>query len=263
MNIVTGHKGLIGSHLFKRLPNRVGVEKDDAFKFLNEFDQWHKVDCVYHMGGISSTTESDLGKIFLNNIYFTQQLFEKCIKHKIPVKYASSASVYGNQYPHINPLNHYSMSKAMIDCWVMDNFNRFTNIVGYRFFNVYGRDEKKKGSQASPVYQFTQQCLKTQPIKVFTGSSNFIRDFVCVEDVANIILNFDKPSAIYDVGTSNPISFMDVAKKIAARYSGTIEEIPFPTKLTRKYQYYTCAKNSFDYKFKTLDEWLDHHSPVQ
>ena len=263
MNIVTGHKGFIGSHLFKKLPKSIGVEQDDAFKFLNEFNDWKKVDCVYHMGGISSTTETDLGKIFLNNVHFTQRLFEKCIQYKIPVKYASSASVYGNQYPNINPLNYYSLSKATIDFWVMDNITKFSNIVGYRFFNVYGRNEKHKEDQASVVYQFMRQCEKKKPIKVFRGSENYIRDFICVEDVVNVILSFQKPSAIYDLGTSNPISFMDVANKIANRFDGTIQYMDFPHHLVRKYQYTTCARKEFDYNFMTVDEWLDHHSPVQ
>lgn len=254
MNIVTGYRGFVGSHLFKALPDCIGIGQEDCFDFLENFD-FSKIDCMYHIGGISSTTETDVNKLHKYNVEFSIRLFEKCIQYKIPVKYASSASVYGNLYPNINPLNFYSMTKATIDYWVLQNLSSFSKIQGYRFFNVYGEGEQHKGNQSSPVHQFTQQCLRGKPIKVFENSQNFVRDFICVEDVVSV-MQLEKPSGIYDLGTSNPISFLRVAELIAQKYSGTIEEIPFPKHLENKYQYYTCAARDFDYDYMSVEEWL-------
>lgn len=255
MNIVTGHRGFIGSHLYNMVSNPYGVGYDDCFSFLDQFDQWDSVQCVYHIGGISDTTETDIEKIYKYNIEFTLKLFQKCIEHRIPVKYASSASVYGNLYPNINPLNYYSMSKATVDYWVEQNKQNFSSIQGYRFFNVYGKNENHKGNQASPVHQFTRQALTDGLIRVFKGSENFYRDFVCVNDVIEVV-QMKKLSGIYDVGTSNPISFRRVAELVAKKYSAKIIEIEFPKHLVGKYQHYSRAKQEFDYDFMSLEDYL-------
>jgi ADP-L-glycero-D-manno-heptose 6-epimerase len=256
MNIVTGYRGFIGSHLYRALNDPYGIDHKKCFSFLNKFTLWDSVQCVYHMGGISDTTETDVSKIYRYNIDFTIKLFEKCIEYGIPVKYASSASVYGNTNHKINPLNYYAMSKATIDYWVQLNQDRFKFIQGFRFFNVYGNNEEHKGSQASPVTQFKIQAQTTGKIKIFEESNNCIRDFVCVEDVCKLILHNNHVSGIYDLGTSKPISFLKVAELIQKKYGGEIVEIPFPRHLKEKYQFYTCANSDFDYKFKSLEEWL-------
>lgn len=256
MNIVTGHKGFVGSHLFSKLENAYGVGMTDCHTFLNGFDKWQDVECVYHLGAISDTTCTDVERIYNYNVAYTIQLFEKCIEHKIPVKYASSASVYGNQIRKINPLNQYALSKVIVDYWVEENKDRFVSIQGFRFFNVYGDGEDHKGSQASPVTQFRKQAA-TGVIKVFEGSENYVRDFVCVEDVCDVIIHNHQVSGIYDLGTSKPISFLEVAKLIQKKYGGEIQTIPFPKHLVNRYQHYTCAEQCFDFKFKTLDDWLN------
>lgn len=255
MNILTGYTGFIGSHLFSKLKDPYGVKMQDCHAFLNEFDKWKDVECVYHLGAISDTTCTDVEKIHKYNVSFTIQLLEKCIEHKIPVKYASSASVYGNQIRKINPLNQYALSKVIVDYWVEENKDRFSFIQGFRFFNVYGNNEEHKGSQASPVTQFRLQA-QTGTIKVFESSDNYVRDFICVEDVCDVMIHNNHVSGIYDLGTSNPISFLEVAKLIQKKYGGEIKEIPFPKHLANRYQHYTCAEQNFDFKFKTVEEWL-------
>lgn len=257
MNIVTGHRGFVGSHLFNALPDSIGIGQEDCFDFLKNFD-FSKIDCLYHIGGISSTTETDIDKIYRYNINFTIRLFERCAEYKIPVKYASSASVYGNS-KKINPLNYYALSKATVDYWVEENLSRFPLIQGFRFFNVYGNNEEHKGGQASPLTQFRLQAQNTGVIKVFEGSHGFIRDFICVEDICNVMIHNNQISGIFDLGTSKPISFLKVAELTQKKYGGEIVEIPFPKHLENKYQYYTCANSDFDYEFKSVQEWLTNY----
>lgn len=258
MNIVTGHKGFVGSHLYQKVPNAIGIGAEEAFLFLNNFTDWKNVECVYHMGAISSTTETDIAKIYECNINFTILLFQKCIEYQIPIKYASSASVYGNNYPNINPLNYYALSKATIDYYVQDNLDKFSFIQGYRFFNVYGNNEELKGNQASPITQFRNQALNTGKIKIFEGSENCMRDFIYVGDICNIVLHNEKQSGIYDLGTSNPISFYDVAELIKGKFGGEIVCVPFPNHLKEKYQFYTCAEKVFDYNFTTVENYISN-----
>ena len=143
-----------------------------------------------------------------------------------------------------------------MDYWVQDNMDRFELVQGFRYFNVYGDGEDHKGDQASPIHKFAKQIKETGKLKLFEESENFWRDFVCVDDVVDIVLNNDKPSGIYDLGTSNPITFQEVGELVAEKYNGTIEYIPFPEHLEGKYQDYTCAKKEWDYKFTTVKEYL-------
>lgn len=257
MYVVTGSNGFIGSHLAKQLDNTVkSVEIHDCFDFLDTFDSWQDVSCVYHMGAVTDTTCTDAAKIIRYNLDFSIKLFEKCIEHGIPVRYASSASVYGNSTWRTNPLNQYALSKAWLDQWVQDNMNRFVHVQGLRFFNVYGNGEQHKLAQASPVTQFRQQIERDGVIRLFEGSSQYVRDFVCVEDVVEIAINNTLDSGIYDVGTGYPVSFAEVARLVQVKHGGEITTIPFPEHLKNHYQYYTCARPRFGYKFKSIAEWL-------
>ena len=185
---------------------------------------------IIHQGAISSTTETNLDKIYEYNIELQSMvIYDELAKHSIPVKYASSASVYGNQVGIINPLNYYALSKVTVDYWVEDNLDKFPLIQGFRYFNVYGDGEDHKGNQASPVSKFTKQIKETGKLKLFEGSENYLRDFICVDDIVNLVLDNGKKSGIYDLGTSAPVSFQSVAEFCIKKYGGDIEYIPFPT----------------------------------
>lgn len=259
MILVTGYKGFIGQNLVKRFDstNIYYSEIDTCFDDIYNDIDWNQIDLIYHMGAVSDTTETDIDKIYRYNIDFTLKLFDIAIKRKIPVKYASSASVYGNTDRNINPLNYYAMSKATVDYFVKDNLKKFSSIQGYRFFNVYGKHEDHKKNQASPIYQFSKQAQDTGKIKVFDGSRYFYRDFVWVEDVIDCMLE-DRESGIYDVGTSSPVSFARVAEMIAKKYNVEIETVPFPEHLKGKYQLNTCSKKDFYIKFTHVSEYIQN-----
>lgn len=258
MIILTGSKGFIGQNFLKQLSQPViEVEQENAFKFLSSFDQWDKVSLILHQGAISSTTERNISTLHHYNVEFTLMLFDYAIKYQIPVKFASSASVYGNTQGEINPLNYYAITKLQIDYFIQDNLDKFSSIHSYRYYNVYGSHEDHKGDQASPISKFTKQIKETGKLKLFEGSHEFLRDFVCVNDVVSVVLNQDLPSGIYDLGTSKPISFQEVAELVTKKEGGEIEYIPFPEHLQGKYQNYTCAKKEFDYDFLSVADYLE------
>lgn len=257
MIILTGADGFIGKNFLKQIDEEViKVEKDDAFTFLRTFKDWDKVSLILHQGAISSTTENNIFKLHHSNVVFTLMLFDNAITHQIPVKFASSASVYGNTNGEINPLNYYAITKLQIDYYIKDHMSKFKSIQSFRYFNVYGEGEEHKGDQASPISKFTKQVRETGKLKLFEGSDKFLRDFVCVDDIVDVVLNNNAPSGIYDLGTGKPISFQEVADLVIKKEGGDIEYIPFPDHLKDKYQTYTCADNNFDYEFKTVEQYL-------
>ena len=261
MIILTGSKGFIGKKFLSVLKKKgkevVEVEKNDSWHWRQTFYRWNEVECIIHQGAMSSTTNKNLKEIFTFNIEFSEWLFEQAAKYQIPVKYASSASVYGNERGIINPLNYYALSKVTTDYWVQDNIDRFPLIQGFRYFNVYGDGEDNKGNQASPVSKFAKEIEETGKLKLFEGSQDFLRDFICVDDIVKVVLENKKGSGIYDLGTSAPVSFQHVAECCIKKYGGDIEYIPFPNHLEGKYQVYTCARKEWgNRKFKTVKEYL-------
>jgi len=259
MIILTGANGFIGKKFLEKLTGKdvTKVEKNNSWHFRQTFNDWKKVELIIHQGAISSTTCTNLQAIHHFNVEFTEWICQQAIKHQIPIKYASSASVYGNTSDTINPLNYYAISKVIGDYWVQDHMDEFKLVQGFRYFNVYGDGEEDKGDQASPVSKFTKQIKEDGKLKLFEGSDKFLRDFICVDDIAEIVLNNDKPSGIYDLGTSNPVSFQKVAECVVKKYNGEIEYVPFPDHLEGKYQDYTCAKKEWgDYEFITVEDYL-------
>lgn len=259
MIILTGSDGFIGKNFLKKINEPVvKIDKDNAYKFVSGFDKWDQVSLIIHQGAISSTTEKNISTLHHYNVVFSLLLFQKAIEYQIPVKYASSASVYGNTKDQMNPLNYYAITKLQIDYFVQDNMDKFSSIQGFRYFNVYGEGEDHKGDQASPISKFTKQIKDTGKLKLFKGSNKFVRDFICVDDIVNVVLCNSEASGIYDLGTGVPISFQEVAELVAEKEKGEIEYIDFPEHLKGKYQDYTCADMKWigDYKFKSVKEYL-------
>ena len=257
MIILTGANGFIGKNFKSKLDNVVELDQHNCWQFLREFEEWDKVSLILHQGAISSTIETDINKIHKWNVDYTLLLFEFAIKYGIPVKYASSASVYGNLQGIFNPLNYYAISKLQIDYFVLNNVDKFKSIQGFRYFNVYGWGEDHKGDQSSPVSKFTKQLQDTGSLNLFEGSDKFLRDFIWVGDLVEVVLNNNRSSGIYDLGTSNPVSFQHVAECVVNKYGGNINYVSFPQHLVGKYQNYTCAKFEWtEYQFKTVKEFL-------
>ena len=259
MIILTGSDGFIGKNFLKKINEPVvKIDKDNAYKFVSGFDKWDQVSLIIHQGAISSTTEKNISTLHHYNVVFSLLLFQKAIEYQIPVKYASSASVYGNTKDQMNPLNYYAITKLQIDYFVQDNMDKFSSIQGFRYFNVYGEGEDHKGDQASPISKFTKQIKDTGKLKLFKGSNKFVRDFICVDDIVNVVLCNSEASGIYDLGTGCPVSFQEVAELVAEKEKGEIEYIDFPEHLKGKYQDYTCADMKWigDYKFKSVKEYL-------
>ena len=256
--LVTGASGFIGSNLCNFLNDKTVIRCDTKQSFgvwpPDEIDiHFQDIECVYHLGAISSTTETNTEKIAKNNILFSTYLLEKCISLDIPFVYASSASVYGLgdrgffENTTTTPLNYYAISKSTLDSIVLQKIkdNPDKTIVGLRYFNVYGPGESHKGDMASPVHKFLRQSSISGKIKVFEGSDQFKRDFIHVDDVVSITRDAKQfPSGIYNVGTGVPRSFLEVAEIISSLTGAEIQEIDFPSHLVGKYQSFTCSDNT-------------------
>jgi len=264
MNIlITGHRGFIGKNLWlyfrSKGHNVQGWEWGDTPEFILPKD----LDLVIHCGAISSTTENNADKLMEQNYEFTTDLIVQCLEKNIDLQYASSASVYGDsttfdEDDECMPMNGYAWSKYLIDRFVKEAISLPLpiNIQGFRYFNVYGKHEIKKGNQASPITKFTMQAITEESIMLFEDSEKYKRDFVCVDDVCKVheqMIEQDV-SGIFNVGTGRAVSFQTVGELIAEKHNVYINQIPMPNVLRGSYQEFTKA--NIDKLMKHVDiEW--------
>lgn len=284
MIVVTGGAGFIGSNIVKALNERgrkdiiVVDDLTDGRKFFNLVDceiqdyldmedfiakvdsgceSFDYIDAVFHQGACSTTTEWDGQYMMKVNYDYSKRLLHFCIERNIPFIYASSAAVYGanttfkEELSYESPLNVYGYSKFQFDQYVRRLQPKFqSQVVGLRYFNVYGPREQHKGGMASVAFHLNNQMKDKGEVCLFAGCDGYgdgeqRRDFVYVGDAVAVNLWFwDNPSVsgIFNVGTGRSQPFNDIAQAVLAWYGrGNLRYIPFPDHLRGSYQSFTQA----------------------
>ncbi|MDG2315406.1 MAG: ADP-glyceromanno-heptose 6-epimerase, partial [Gammaproteobacteria bacterium] len=217
--------------------------------------------CVLHQGACSVTTEWDGRYMMETNYRYSKDLLHYCLDEKVPFIYASSAAVYGKNSTFVEepnnerPLNVYGYSKLLFDNYVRRNRNIHnwegeTQVVGLRYFNVYGPGEAHKAGMASVAFHLNQQLLSDGEIRLFEGSDGYEngdqrRDFIHIEDVVKVNLWFlenVKVRGIFNVGTGKASTFNGLADAVIGWHGrGNKRYIPFPESLIGSYQSFTQA----------------------
>jgi ADP-L-glycero-D-manno-heptose 6-epimerase len=289
--VVTGAAGFIGSNIIaglnaRGITNIIAVDElTEGNKFVNLADLqiadyvdaddfyinfaeglYGKVDAVFHEGACSDTMEHN-GKYMMDNNYeVTKQLFAACQAQGTRLLYASSAATYGGsdtfkESPEFEkPLNVYGYSKLLFDQYARRALgakleNAKAQVVGFRYFNVYGPREQHKGRMASVAFHQFHQLRNEGKVKLFGDYGGYgpgaqMRDFISVDDVVAVNLwFFDHPekSGIFNLGTGRAQPFNDVANAVvntlqpSAKVADVLSYIPFPDSLRGKYQSYTQA----------------------
>jgi ADP-L-glycero-D-manno-heptose 6-epimerase len=281
--IVTGGAGFIGSNLvlglnargyddilvvdhltngikYRNLVDCKIADYLDKSTFLERLQQgaFHAeaIEAIFHQGACSSTTEWDGRYMMDNNYEYSKTLFHYCQSHKIPFIYASSAATYGadltfkEELAYEGPLNVYGYSKFQFDQYLRRHTKLAAQVIGLRYFNVYGPREAHKGSMASVAFHLNNQIKQSDELKLFEGCDGYgngeqRRDFVYVGDVVDVNLWFlDNPQAsgIFNCGTGRSQTFNDVANAVIRYHQrGHIKYIPFPEHLKGCYQSFTEA----------------------
>lgn len=308
--VVTGAAGFIGSNLVKGL-NARGIDRviavddltqgdkfrnladlqlldyQDAGDFYTKFEAGHfgKVQAVFHEGACSDTMEQNGRYMMDNNYRVSSQLAQACQAQGTRLLYASSAATYGGsdtfrEAPEFEkPLNVYGYSKLLFDQRMRqlhgERFERSPHqLVGFRYFNVYGPREQHKGRMASVAFHQFHQFQSEGHVKLFDQYGGYAagaqeRDFIYIDDVVAINLwFFDHPQVkgLFNLGTGRAQAFNDVALAVvqslgndrltlsSAVEQARIRYTAFPEALRGKYQCYTQADLSW-----LRQAGCDHH----
>ncbi len=284
--VITGAAGFIGSCMVEYL-NQQGYENlvlVDEFgrtdkvhnlegkKFMEQVDRdtffdWLEdtkpgIDFIFHLGARTDTTEFDYAVHERLNYEYSQDIWNCCIVHNIPLVYASSAATYGSGelgysddhalVEKLQPLNPYGISKNEFDKWALRQHSTPPFWAGLKFFNVYGPNEYHKGRMASVIFHSFNQIQKNGFVNLFKShkpayqDGEQLRDFIYVKDIVKVCywLMENKPSAaIYNLGTGKARTFYDLA---TATFHGAgkpvdIRFIDMPEDIREKYQYFTEA----------------------
>jgi ADP-L-glycero-D-manno-heptose 6-epimerase len=270
MIVVTGGLGFIGQNLIKELERRgnIGIvnldTKNESLDSIYNrlLTNALNIDCIYHLGAITDTTEMDRNKFDEYNVNATMFIWNLCFGFNIPLVYASSAATYGDgeegfddekDIINLKPLNPYGWSKQQFDVWAEIQEHQPKHWYGLKFFNVYGYGEADKGKMASTIFHFYNQAISGDHVKLFRSHNPKFedgeqrRDFIYVDDIVDVCIHMgtEKPlSGIYNVGTGKARSFNDVAKSVfqALAIPPKIQYIDTPKLIRDKYQYFTEAK---------------------
>lgn len=287
MIVVTGGAGFIGSVLAKHISDNVSKEilivdkftkpnkwknvldlkfydfmdRDEFIEKVRSRTLNKKIDLILHMGACASTTEMDVSFLMKQNFFYSKDLMHYALEKSIPFIYASSASVYGNgengfldeDNLHIKykPLNPYGFSKWIFDSYVINN-NFTKDVVGLRFFNVFGPNEYHKENMSSVIYKAYPLAKKEGVVRLFRATVDGMkdgdqrRDFIYVKDVIKVIEFFmknNKLKGIYNVGTGKASTFNDLGKALlkSLNKEPIIEYFDMPESVIPTYQNFTEA----------------------
>jgi ADP-L-glycero-D-manno-heptose 6-epimerase len=284
--LVTGGAGFIGSALVWAL-NRRGCERIVVCDRLGTDEKWRnltplrfadyveaddllprlqsgtldKFDLVLHMGACSSTTETDASFLIRNNYEFTRDLAAWALGQKTHFVHASSAATYGDgsagmddgdgNLDKLRPLNMYGYSKHLFDLHAK-RAGFLNQIVGLKYFNVFGPNEGHKGDMRSLVHKSFGQVQAEGVIRLFKSCRSDFRDgeqkrdFLYVKDAVAMTLHLaasKKAGGLFNIGSGTARTWLDLARAVftALKRKPKIEFIEMPEVIRDKYQYFTQA----------------------
>jgi len=221
--LVTGHEGIIASHLIKKLTNCEIITDSINGKRVNlqnneEVMKIEPVDTVIHLAG-KTKKGLEWEEYFENNVIGTLNILKYCVEKNIKKIIFVSSYVYGNpkylpideQHP-IAPHNLYTKSKFLAEelCKKFSEMHDL-NVIVLRPFNIFAKTMNKDNLISKLITS-----INTKKIVTITNR-NSKRDFLYIDDFIELILKIkdhDFKYEIFNIGSGISYSFDEVIEMI-------------------------------------------------
>jgi UDP-glucose 4-epimerase len=220
--LVTGGCGFIGSHLIEhllddgheitvlddlssgqadRIPAAVALIYGDVADPLTVAEAMAGQDGCIHLAAIASAERSreEWTRTHQVNLGGTVAVFDAARRAAdgapIPVVYASSAAVYGDN-PAVplaedaapRPLTAYCVDKLAGEYYagIADRVHGVP-VTGFRLFNIYGPRQHPSSPYSGAISLFAGRIARGEPVTVF-GDGELVRDFVYIGDLIQYLM---------------------------------------------------------------------------
>ena len=208
-NLATGLQSNVD--LFKQHPNYEFINGD-----IRDFATCQRacegIDYVSHQAALGSVPRSVKDPVASNEVNVTGFLNMLTAAKDAAVKtfvYASSSAVYGDEpnLPKVeerigNPLSPYAVTKKTNELYA-DVFSKLygMNIIGFRYFNVFGERQDPNGPYAAVMPLFVSGIINNTPVYI-NGDGEQTRDFTYVDNAVQ--------ANVRGMLSENPASFGQV-----------------------------------------------------
>lgn len=220
--LVTGHKGYIGSNLYKSLRAHgcevVGIDLKDGEDVLFCLPK-QKFDYVFHLAALPSVQFSVEKPSYSlrQNVLATSVILEWAKNYGIRrVIFSSSAAAADIKSP-------YGLHKRMseMECKLYSDLYGIDTVC-LRYFNVYSENQKFGGPYSTVISAWMERMKKGMPLQI-DGDGEQTRDFIHLSDVvdANIFaMQCDKDffGKFFDIGTGVSTKLNQIKHFIDARH---------------------------------------------
>ncbi len=249
--LVIGGAGFIGSHLseelvkennvviidnlflgaeenLKKIRDKIKFYKQDYTnkEFIKNIININKIEIIYHFGGLSSAPmfdENETEGYAINIVGFANLLRASLNTSVKRILYASTSSLYGgietqSEEVKVSPPNFYSITKYAMEHTARLFYEIYgLESIGFRFFSVYGKNEKHKKQYANLISQFLWAIEQNKPIEIY-GDGTQTRDFTYVKDIVKALILGMKVDgrfamgSYYNIGTSESYTLNEMVK---------------------------------------------------
>lgn len=241
-NLNTGSLSNIHHHLPK-----INFIEGDITRLEDCINATQNCDIVLHQAALGSVPRSIENPVDTHNVNVTGFINMLAASKQNNVKrfvYASSSSVYGDDLnlPKVEnkvgkPLSPYAVSKKTNELYAEVFANLYKmEIIGLRYFNVFGPKQNPNGPYAAVIPIFINNILNGKQSSIFGDGTNR-RDFTYIDNVvqANLLAasttNINALNKVYNIAFGSTKSVNDLYGYIKQQLSSEINPNYMPARV--------------------------------
>jgi nucleoside-diphosphate-sugar epimerase len=225
--LVVGDKGNLANTLSSLNNGAIPLVKTNKISEINRTMEFSgSIDVIYT--SFCKTKEPmdymQLNKYTKQTVGMLSEVISIILKNKEKVRsfiYCSSAAVYGNKLKTIEseaayPVSLYGHIKHICERLAIDSLtNNIQQVVAARIFNMFG------GSDKFSIVHRIEKAARNSGKLYIANDGNTVRDFIHVEDVAQILLHLrgiEPLSGVINIGTGTGVSIGALIRRAEEKY---------------------------------------------